>query len=202
MAKAPPGSLRAHIDRMGDLLHCPICGDWLTHPVAFVGCSHTYCSICIRRALSFKLECPTCRKVRSLCRLYRTYRAGRHAGRLVSHQTNRGARCDLCTDEVRPRNHRKPCSQLCSSALDQLAAHAITDGARMGQATQDAAADRPAAVADVPTVVALQQHTSLAPSQLTQFTQVRLSANQSISNCFSGASTASAEHDSRTEASR
>ncbi|XP_034256902.1 E3 ubiquitin-protein ligase RAD18-like isoform X2 [Thrips palmi] len=44
---------------LDDVLNCGICHEILTTPV-ITACSHTYCSICIRRWLSGKQECPSC----------------------------------------------------------------------------------------------------------------------------------------------
>eukprot|EP01113_Clastostelium_recurvatum_P027382 TRINITY_DN33011_c0_g1_i1.p1 TRINITY_DN33011_c0_g1~~TRINITY_DN33011_c0_g1_i1.p1 ORF type:complete len:202 (+),score=27.38 TRINITY_DN33011_c0_g1_i1:52-606(+) len=46
---------------MDELLRCPICYDYFQTAMIFPSCSHNYCSVCIRRSLSFKTECPTCR---------------------------------------------------------------------------------------------------------------------------------------------
>jgi len=45
---------------LDDNLKCAICHEYFTTPVT-LSCSHTFCSRCIRRALSFKTECPSCR---------------------------------------------------------------------------------------------------------------------------------------------
>ncbi|KAK3246623.1 hypothetical protein CYMTET_43846 [Cymbomonas tetramitiformis] len=42
-------------------LRCPICGDFLDTAVSFPECSHSFCSLCIRRSLEFREICPCCR---------------------------------------------------------------------------------------------------------------------------------------------
>ncbi|KAJ5166031.1 hypothetical protein N7492_006327 [Penicillium capsulatum] len=41
-------------------LRCQVCKDWFDNPV-ITSCSHTFCSLCIRRCLSTEGKCPTCR---------------------------------------------------------------------------------------------------------------------------------------------
>ncbi|KAJ5122347.1 E3 ubiquitin-protein ligase rad18 [Penicillium atrosanguineum] len=41
-------------------LRCQICKDFFANPV-LTSCSHTFCSLCIRRCLSNEGRCPTCR---------------------------------------------------------------------------------------------------------------------------------------------
>lgn len=41
-------------------LRCHVCKDFYTTPM-ITSCSHTFCSICIRRCLSNDGKCPTCR---------------------------------------------------------------------------------------------------------------------------------------------
>ena len=52
-----PLSLLAPVE---SALRCQVCKDWLTNPV-ITSCSHTFCSICIRRCLSVEGKCPVCR---------------------------------------------------------------------------------------------------------------------------------------------
>ena len=50
---------------MGNLdtaMRCPICHDYFRTAMQVPACSHTYCSECIRRSLSFKRLCPLCRR--------------------------------------------------------------------------------------------------------------------------------------------
>lgn len=55
----------AHVERFMDQMKvmccCPICFDFYHAPVMFPKCGHTFCSLCIRQALLFKDECPSCR---------------------------------------------------------------------------------------------------------------------------------------------
>ena len=41
-------------------LRCQVCKDFFDTPV-ITSCSHTFCSLCIRRCLSTEGKCPTCR---------------------------------------------------------------------------------------------------------------------------------------------
>lgn len=41
------------------LLRCPICFDFLSITM-MTKCSHNFCSLCIRKFLSYKLQCPVC----------------------------------------------------------------------------------------------------------------------------------------------
>ncbi|KAI5306882.1 E3 ubiquitin-protein ligase rad18 [Ascosphaera pollenicola] len=41
-------------------LRCQVCKDFFTNPV-ITSCSHTFCSLCIRRCLSVEGKCPACR---------------------------------------------------------------------------------------------------------------------------------------------
>ncbi|XP_071984179.1 E3 ubiquitin-protein ligase RAD18 isoform X2 [Engystomops pustulosus] len=50
---------RRHCD-LDDLLHCGICFDYFNIAMIIPQCSHNYCSLCIRKFLSYKTQCPTC----------------------------------------------------------------------------------------------------------------------------------------------
>ncbi|NWT88523.1 RAD18 ligase, partial [Lanius ludovicianus] len=43
-----------------ELLRCGICFDYFSIAVIIPQCSHNYCSLCIRKFLSYKTQCPTC----------------------------------------------------------------------------------------------------------------------------------------------
>ncbi|NXY64746.1 RAD18 ligase, partial [Callaeas wilsoni] len=45
---------------LDDLLRCGICFDYFSIAVIIPQCSHSYCSLCIRKFLSYKTQCPTC----------------------------------------------------------------------------------------------------------------------------------------------
>ena len=47
---------------MDALFRCPVCKEYLKDPVILTGCSHNFCSECIRRTLLHKNECPVCRQ--------------------------------------------------------------------------------------------------------------------------------------------
>ncbi|KAI9727905.1 MAG: E3 ubiquitin-protein ligase rad18 [Chrysothrix sp. TS-e1954] len=51
-------------------LHCQICKDYLINAV-ITSCSHTFCSLCIRRCLAAEGRCPTCRAVEQEVKLRR-----------------------------------------------------------------------------------------------------------------------------------
>ncbi|XP_054136780.1 E3 ubiquitin-protein ligase RAD18 isoform X2 [Melozone crissalis] len=54
----PPGL--APLKAVDDLLRCGICFDYFSIAVIIPQCSHSYCSLCIRKSLSYKTQCPTC----------------------------------------------------------------------------------------------------------------------------------------------
>uniref|UniRef100_H3BGG3 RING-type E3 ubiquitin transferase n=1 Tax=Latimeria chalumnae TaxID=7897 RepID=H3BGG3_LATCH len=43
-----------------DLLRCGICFDYYDIAMIIPSCSHNYCSLCIRKFLSYKTQCPIC----------------------------------------------------------------------------------------------------------------------------------------------
>ncbi|PVV04567.1 hypothetical protein BB560_000930 [Smittium megazygosporum] len=45
---------------MDELLRCPICHEFLDATLMSENCSHVYCSLCIRRSLNVKKQCPCC----------------------------------------------------------------------------------------------------------------------------------------------
>uniref|UniRef100_A0AAZ1WXV2 RING-type E3 ubiquitin transferase n=1 Tax=Oreochromis aureus TaxID=47969 RepID=A0AAZ1WXV2_OREAU len=53
-----PPSL-ACLKNVDALLRCPICFDFLNISM-MTKCSHNFCSLCIRKFLSYKLQCPVC----------------------------------------------------------------------------------------------------------------------------------------------
>ncbi|PYH41570.1 E3 ubiquitin-protein ligase RAD18 [Aspergillus saccharolyticus JOP 1030-1] len=55
---ATPLSLLAPLE---SALRCQVCKDFFENPV-ITSCSHTFCSLCIRRCLSNEGKCPACRK--------------------------------------------------------------------------------------------------------------------------------------------
>ncbi|XP_077307701.1 E3 ubiquitin-protein ligase RAD18 isoform X1 [Lithobates pipiens] len=50
----------APLQALDDLLHCGICFDYFNIAMIIPQCSHNYCSLCIRKFLSYKTQCPTC----------------------------------------------------------------------------------------------------------------------------------------------
>ncbi|XP_012781385.2 E3 ubiquitin-protein ligase RAD18 isoform X1 [Ochotona princeps] len=54
----PPGL--AVLKPVDDLLRCGICFEYFNIAMMIPQCSHNYCSLCIRKFLSYKTQCPTC----------------------------------------------------------------------------------------------------------------------------------------------
>ncbi|KAJ8370498.1 hypothetical protein SKAU_G00105260 [Synaphobranchus kaupii] len=48
------------LKNVDNLLRCPICFDYLDTSMMAQQCSHTFCSLCIRKFLSYKSQCPVC----------------------------------------------------------------------------------------------------------------------------------------------
>uniref|UniRef100_A0A8C5Q2L8 RING-type E3 ubiquitin transferase n=1 Tax=Leptobrachium leishanense TaxID=445787 RepID=A0A8C5Q2L8_9ANUR len=59
-APAPPDRARQSVQNLDDLLRCGICFDYFNIAMMIPQCSHNYCSLCIRKFLSYKTQCPTC----------------------------------------------------------------------------------------------------------------------------------------------
>jgi E3 ubiquitin-protein ligase RAD18 len=53
-------------------LRCQVCKDFFDTPV-ITSCSHTFCSLCIRRCLSSEGKCPACRKTDQELKLRRNW---------------------------------------------------------------------------------------------------------------------------------
>lgn len=53
-------------------VRCQVCKDFYTTPM-LTSCSHTFCSICIRRCLASDGRCPTCRASEQEVRLRRNW---------------------------------------------------------------------------------------------------------------------------------
>ncbi|KAB0365631.1 hypothetical protein FD754_009787, partial [Muntiacus muntjak] len=49
-----------HRGTVDDLLRCGICFEYFNIAMMIPQCSHNYCSLCIRKFLSYKTQCPTC----------------------------------------------------------------------------------------------------------------------------------------------
>nr|XP_056719858.1 E3 ubiquitin-protein ligase RAD18 [Euleptes europaea] len=50
----------APLKEVDNLLRCGICFDYFNIAMIIPQCSHNYCSLCIRKTLSYKAQCPTC----------------------------------------------------------------------------------------------------------------------------------------------
>ncbi|XP_054833660.1 E3 ubiquitin-protein ligase RAD18 isoform X2 [Eublepharis macularius] len=48
------------LKEVDNLLRCGICFDYFNIAMIIPQCSHNYCSLCIRKTLSYKAQCPTC----------------------------------------------------------------------------------------------------------------------------------------------
>ncbi|XP_041281810.1 E3 ubiquitin-protein ligase RAD18 [Onychostruthus taczanowskii] len=57
---APAALTPLSLQAVDDLLRCGICFDYFSIAVIIPQCSHSYCSLCIRKSLSYKTQCPTC----------------------------------------------------------------------------------------------------------------------------------------------
>ncbi|XP_075039837.1 E3 ubiquitin-protein ligase RAD18 isoform X2 [Mixophyes fleayi] len=90
----PDRALRdLRLQDLDDLLRCGICFDYFNIAMMIPQCSHNYCSLCIRKFLSYKTQCPTCcttvtepelRNNRILDELVRTYvTARKHLSQLL-----------------------------------------------------------------------------------------------------------------------
>nr|XP_061788527.1 E3 ubiquitin-protein ligase RAD18-like isoform X3 [Nerophis lumbriciformis] len=58
MESDPPPTITC-LKNVDDLLRCPICMDFLNISM-MTKCSHNFCSLCIRKFFSYKLQCPVC----------------------------------------------------------------------------------------------------------------------------------------------
>ncbi|XP_053325922.1 E3 ubiquitin-protein ligase RAD18 [Spea bombifrons] len=56
----PGGRGQQHVQDLDDLFRCGICFDYFNIAMIIPQCSHNYCSLCIRKFLSYKTQCPTC----------------------------------------------------------------------------------------------------------------------------------------------
>ncbi|XP_077430341.1 E3 ubiquitin-protein ligase RAD18 isoform X4 [Vanacampus margaritifer] len=54
-----PSQYLAALKKVDTLLRCPICFDFLNTSM-MTKCSHNFCSLCIRKFFSYKLQCPVC----------------------------------------------------------------------------------------------------------------------------------------------
>ncbi|KAM3846471.1 E3 ubiquitin-protein ligase RAD18 isoform 4-T6 [Vipera latastei] len=48
------------LEEVDNLLRCGICFDYFNTAMIIPQCSHNYCSLCIRKSLSYKPQCPIC----------------------------------------------------------------------------------------------------------------------------------------------
>ncbi|KAL1994980.1 hypothetical protein VTN49DRAFT_1167 [Thermomyces lanuginosus] len=62
----------ARVAPLESALRCQVCKDFFDNPV-ITSCSHTFCSLCIRRCLSSEGKCPTCRSTDQEVRLRRNW---------------------------------------------------------------------------------------------------------------------------------
>uniref|UniRef100_UPI00398EBC31 E3 ubiquitin-protein ligase RAD18 n=1 Tax=Pristiophorus japonicus TaxID=55135 RepID=UPI00398EBC31 len=59
--KWPRESRDRLLGAMDDLLRCGICFEYFNIAMMIPHCSHNYCSLCVRKFLSYKTQCPICR---------------------------------------------------------------------------------------------------------------------------------------------
>ncbi|RKP04740.1 hypothetical protein THASP1DRAFT_20779 [Thamnocephalis sphaerospora] len=50
-----------HLAELDAQLRCPICKEYFHAAVLLPECSHSFCSLCVRRSLSVEGHCPVCR---------------------------------------------------------------------------------------------------------------------------------------------
>ncbi|KAK2746443.1 E3 ubiquitin-protein ligase rad18 [Onygenales sp. PD_40] len=62
----------SQLARVESALRCQVCKDFFDNPV-ITSCSHTFCSLCIRRCLSTEGKCPACRSGDQELRLRRNW---------------------------------------------------------------------------------------------------------------------------------
>ncbi|CAP67409.1 uncharacterized protein PODANS_1_24110 [Podospora anserina S mat+] len=62
------GTPLASLKSVEEALRCHVCKDFFTTPM-LTSCSHTFCSLCIRRCLTADSKCPLCRKTVDLSKL-------------------------------------------------------------------------------------------------------------------------------------
>lgn len=49
----------SELKKLESILHCPICYEYI-NTCMITSCSHNFCSVCIRKYLQFRNQCPTC----------------------------------------------------------------------------------------------------------------------------------------------
>eukprot|EP01084_Bolivina_argentea_P104481 187075_1 len=103
---------------MDVLLRCPICKNYFENPVLLSGCSHNFCSDCIRRSLLHKNECPICRNsslrshlisnkiIKQLSDAYRMQKKN-HCKRSPSKKRKASALNDIDTSALEPPKNRR-----------------------------------------------------------------------------------------------
>ncbi|KLJ09108.1 DNA repair protein rad18 [Blastomyces silverae] len=66
------GTPLSQLARVESALRCQVCKDFFDNPV-ITSCSHTFCSLCIRRCLSTEGKCPACRTADQELKLRRAW---------------------------------------------------------------------------------------------------------------------------------
>lgn len=104
----------APLAQLESSLRCQVCKDFFTTPM-ITSCSHTFCSLCIRRYLSQEGKCPACRESDQEIKLRRnwvveelvTNFAKERSGLLhLAHQVGQ-ARQEAAVDSDRPTKRRR-----------------------------------------------------------------------------------------------
>ncbi|KAF2152560.1 DNA repair protein rad18 [Myriangium duriaei CBS 260.36] len=89
-------------------LRCQVCKDFFNNPV-ITSCSHTFCSLCIRRCLSAEGKCPACRAGDQASKLRRNWAIEEVVATFISTRPDalRIATADKDEREERPTKRRR-----------------------------------------------------------------------------------------------
>ncbi|XP_038666695.1 E3 ubiquitin-protein ligase RAD18 isoform X5 [Scyliorhinus canicula] len=112
---------------MDNLLRCGICFDYFNIAMMIPHCSHNYCSLCVRKFLSYKTQCPICcvtvtepelRNNRILDELVKCFRSARDL--LVKCDLQSPPTSPLATrTDVSDKNHLKVNCPVCAVAIPE-----------------------------------------------------------------------------------
>ena len=58
----PPGLCRVlpELKELSEYFRCRVCYNFCSAPVVSTPCAHNFCSVCVRRYLQYKAQCPEC----------------------------------------------------------------------------------------------------------------------------------------------
>ncbi|XP_028680795.1 E3 ubiquitin-protein ligase RAD18 [Erpetoichthys calabaricus] len=108
-----PPSL-AELKNVDTLLRCAICFDYLNIAMMVQQCSHNYCSLCIRKFLSYKTQCPLChlavtesdlKNNRALDEIVKSFKLARHE--LLKLNLESPPMSPQIPRQVKPLDHKK-----------------------------------------------------------------------------------------------